>query len=206
MYTGSKNNYYFQFTMSKNIILELYKSQKTVFTISEIALIWEEKNPKNTRAKIKYYVDNGDLIRLRRGIYGKSNYDRLELATKIYTPAYISFETVSRREGMTFQYYETVFVASYLSREIKLKNSQKIQYWKLKDEILLNPQGIIQKENYSIASKERAFMDMIYLRPHYYFDNLNSLDWEKCFALLDVYENKNMRNILKDYQKKYAQQ
>src|SRR3989339_1514 len=187
MYTGSKNNYYFQFTMPKNIILELYKSRKTVFTMAEIVLIWEEKNPKNTRAKIKYYVDKGELIRLRRGVYGKSDYDKLELATKIYTPAYISFETVSRREGMTFQYYETVFAASYLSREIKLKNSQKIQYWKLKDEILLNPQGIIRKENYSIASKERAFMDMIYLRPRYYFDNLNSLDWEKCFALLDVY-------------------
>jgi len=39
----------------------------------------------------------------RRGIYAKDkNYDRLELANRIYTPSYISLETVLSREGIVF--------------------------------------------------------------------------------------------------------
>jgi len=41
---------------------------------------------------------------LRRGLYAKDNsYDKNELATKIYIPSYISFETVLRNAGAIFQ-------------------------------------------------------------------------------------------------------
>lgn len=190
--------------MSKSPILQLYKNQQTVFTAREVALIWQENNLDRLKNKIKYYLDKGDLIRLRRGVYAKKDYNMQEVAVKIYKPSYISFETVLAIEGIVFQYYETIFVASYLAREIILKTGSKIKYRKLKDEVLVNSAGVEKKDGVAIASKERAFLDVIYLNHDYYFDNLDDIDWDKCFELVEIYQSKKMEAVLKNYYKKYA--
>ena len=185
--------------MSKSPILQLYKDNKTVFTMRELSLIWQEDNLNRLKNKVKYYVSKGDLIRLRRGIYAKKDYNINEVAIKIYKPAYVSFETVLASSGVIFQYYETIFVASYLSREIALNNGEKIKYRKLKSEILLNSLGIKNENNISIASKERAFLDIIYLNPNYYFDNLSDIDWNKCFEIVKIYQSQKVEETLKNY-------
>ena len=57
----------------------------------------------------------------------------------------------------------------------------------------------------SIASIERAFLDMIYLFPEYHFDNLRVIDWDKCFDLAVIYENRQLVRRLKRYQKRHAE-
>ncbi|PIP27659.1 MAG: hypothetical protein COX30_00680 [Candidatus Moranbacteria bacterium CG23_combo_of_CG06-09_8_20_14_all_39_10] len=188
---------------SSNTILRLYKQKQSVFSVKEASLIWQESNSANIKSYLKYFADKGDLIRLRRGIYAKTGFDVYEVATKIYTPSYVSFETVLRNEGVIFQHYETIFVASYLTRSIELDNKQKISYRKIKNSILFNSEGIIKKKNYAIASKERAFLDMLYLMRDYYFDNLKSIDWKKCFELVKIYESKEMERRLTNYYNKY---
>jgi hypothetical protein len=82
----------------------ILKSNKTIFTFKDIALLWQEQASQATRVRINYYINKGELIKLRRGIYAKSNnYNKLELATRIFTPAYVSFETVLASEGLVFQ-------------------------------------------------------------------------------------------------------
>ncbi len=188
-----------------NTLTKLWQSSKTVFTSKELALIWNETDADNLKAKIHYYAKRGFLIRLRRGIYAKTrDYNPKELAASIYSPSYISFETVFREAGMIFQYYETIFAAGPWTKEIKI-GKHKFSFRRLKKSVLYNPAGIINKNNFSIASPERAFLDMIYLVPEYYFDNLNSLDWEKCYELAKIYRNKQLIKRLRNYQKKYAQ-
>ena len=183
--------------MEKANILDILRENNTVFTFKEILLASEETTTNLLKRRLNYYVKKGELYSIRRGVYAKDkNYDRLELATKIYTPAYISFETVLRQAGMIFQYYERIFVASYLTREIVADN-QTYQYKKIKNTILLNSAGIETKDNYSIASTERAFLDMLYLNKNYYFDNLRPLNWDKVFALLSIYGNKRMDKVVK---------
>ena len=185
--------------MKKGDILELYKSKNTVFSIKDIALIWREDNSDNLKSKIKYYLDKGKLFPVRRGIYAKTqDYNIFEAANKIYTPSYVSFETILLKEGVIFQYSEEVFMASQLSKEIKV-NKRRIIYCKLKDEILLNQKGIIYEDNYYRADKERAFMDMIYLIKNYYFDNLRSINWDKCFDMLPLYNKKTLNQTLNSY-------
>ena len=58
---------------------------------------------------------------------------------------------------------------------------------------------IILKDNYSIATVERAFLDMIYLFPDYYFDNLDLIDFEKCNKIVHIYNNKELIKRLKKY-------
>ena len=82
-----------------NYILAILRSKKTVFSFKDIALLWRDSS-KAARVRINYYVKNGDIYPVCRGFYAKDrNYDKFELATKIYAPAYISFETVLGRAG-----------------------------------------------------------------------------------------------------------
>ena len=188
-----------------NLIAKLYQTSKTILTNKDIALIWQENNQNNLKAKISYYVKRGALIRITRGVFAKNkNYNPKELATSIYTPSYISFETVLREAGVIFQHYDTIFVASPWPKTLTIHNTT-IAFRKLKDSVLYNSAGIINQNNYSIATPERAFLDTIYLFPKYYFDNLKPINWEKCFELIKIYSNKQLMKRLTQYQKNYAQ-
>lgn len=184
---------------------KLYQSQKTVLTNKDLSLIWQETSPDNLKAKIAYYAKQGVLIRLTRGVFAKDkNYNPKELATSIYRPSYISFETVLRETGVIFQHYDTIFVAGSWPRTLVIDKT-RITFRKLKDTVLYNSAGVNNTGDYSIASRERAFLDTIYLFPRYYFDNLRSIDWEKCFDLVKIYNNQQLIKRLKEYQKKYAE-
>jgi len=170
----------------------ILRSKNTVFTVPEICMLWGESSGQATRVRLNYYVKQKKLIRIRRGIYGKDkNYDRLELATKIFQPAYVSMETVLVKSGLIFQYYSGIYVVSYLNREVEI-GGQKYHFRKIRNEILFNRAGI---EN-SASTAERAILDVLYLNKDYYFDNLRSVDWDKVKNLLPIYQNKRMNNVV----------
>lgn len=181
----------------------LLRSPKTVFSTKDIALLWGEQGEANVRVRLSNYVKRGKLIRVRRGIYAKDkNYNRFELATRIYTPSYISFETVLTRTGINFQYYGNIFVASYVTRDIEV-DGQKISFIRIKDYVLSNTIGIEHTNDISMATKERAFLDRIYISKDYHFDHLDVLDWDKVFEILPIYRNKRMDKKVKEYFKHY---
>lgn len=187
-----------------NFLVALYGSKQTVFTSREIALLIGEKSMNTLKSKLAYYVKTGRLIRLRRGMFAKNKtYDRNELAVRIYTPAYLSFETVLARTGVIFQYYESLFVASYLSREV-IVAEQKIVYRKLRDDILGNQKGLVDRGYFFEATKERAFLDRLYLFPEYYFDNLRGMDWDVCKEIAPIYKSRKLEKILDTYIQAYA--
>ncbi len=172
-----------------NFILKLYQQKNTVFTIREMGLIFRGIPSENLKARAHYYAKSRKLKNVRRGIYTKMEYNPYELAEKIYTPSYISLETILQSNGIIFQQYNTIFVISYLTRQIVVDNNT-IQYRRIKEEILLNERGIIKKGNYAEATKERAFLDLLYLYKDYYIDNLDALDRNKVLELLDIYQLK----------------
>ncbi len=174
----------------------ILRSDKTVLTFRDIALLWQDTNTAAARVRLNYFVKRGDLCRIYQGIYTKSNqYDKYEFATRIYTPAYISFETVLAREGIIFQFQTAIRIASYLTRTISV-DDQVYEFNKLKDQILMNPIGIEHVKQTSIATKERAVLDTLYKNTDYYFDNLRSLDWDRVYEMLPLYANKRMTRII----------
>ena len=187
--------------MKKNLILDIYKSQNTVFSIKDIAFLLDETDTRIVKLTVYRYLKSGKLYHIRKGLYAKDkNYNKYEAANKIYTPSYISFETVLGKAGVTFQYYSQVFAASYLTREI-IADRQIYSYRKIKDSVLTDNTGIEQKDNYAIATPERAFLDVVYLNKDYHFDNLSELDWNKILEILPIYANKRMEKDVKSYQK-----
>ena len=189
--------------MGKSDILAILRSKSSVFTPKEILIASGQVDADALKRRLHYYVKKGELYHIRRGFYAKDkNYDRLELATKIFTPSYISFETILAKAGVIFQHYKTIFVATYQTREIECDN-QLYSFRKIKDTILTNTTGLENRGNYFVATKERAFLDLLYLNKDYHFDNLAPLDFKKIQTLLPIYHNKRMVKHVEKYFKNY---
>jgi len=75
---------------------------------------------------------------------------------------------------------------------------QKIIYYQLKPEILFNPLGIEKKDNYNLASKERAISDSLYISPALAFDNLKNIDPKRLLEISKIYENKRLEREIQN--------
>jgi hypothetical protein len=175
----------------------LLRSTKTIFSTKDIAFLWQEADERVVTNRLKQYVRVGKLIRVRRSLYAKdTNYNHFELATRINTPSYISFETVLTYTGTNFQYYGNIFIASYVGREMII-DKQVYSFVYMKDYVLSNTTGIEHVNGIAMASKERAFLDRLYVNKNYYLDNTQSLNWEKVLEILPIYHNKRMEKEVK---------
>ncbi len=190
--------------MANDFILTLYSRTQTVFSLKEISLLFPDTPYLDLKSRVGYFVRVGKLKKVRRGIYTKGEYDPLELANKIYVPSYISFETVLQKENIVFQYYETLFIATYLSRQISV-DGHLLQYRKMPEKLIMDKTGIEEKTGYFMATKERAFLDSIFLYKDYYFDNLALLDWDKIFELQSLYQSKSLEKRVRRYYKLYKE-
>jgi len=170
----------------------IIRSNKTIFSVSDVALLWQESNLNAIRVRLNYYARNGDLHRIRKNFYAKdTKYDRLELANRLFSPSFISFETALARYGMIFQYSTVISMAAYLTRQVTIEG-QDYSYRRIKESALLAPIGLDIRESYTLAGKERAFLDTLYISPGFHFDNLRELDWDMVLEILPIYQNKRL--------------
>ena len=173
-----------------DVIYTLYKDDRTVFRLKDVAMLLGETSFSSLNMKLNYYVRTGRLQNPRKGLYCKPNYNPLELACRIFAPAYISLEYVLQRSGVNFQYDSRFTALSYLSREVVIEN-QQFSFRKIKNDLLLSQKGIEQQGNtVTIATAERAFLDMLYLNGATYFDNVHPLKKELIEQLLPLYQSK----------------
>jgi hypothetical protein len=176
---------------NSDLILSIFSDSRTVFSLNDIALLIGESDFKKLNERLNYYVRKGKLLRPRKGIYVKPGYKPEELACTLYTPSYISLEYVLQKAGVVFQYDERITAVSYLSRSVDIEG-RTYAYRKIKGEILIVTQGIIQTGNINIATPERAFLDLLYLNATYYFDNLKPLNKNLITKLLPAYNSKTL--------------
>jgi len=174
----------------------------TVFTSKDLSLLWEKTDAFFLKKKIYRYVKDGKLLKIRRGIYSiKKEYDKRELATKIMVPSYISLETVLEPLGIVPKdENKIIFVVSRKNYELEY-GGQKYLFHKINDVILNDQVGIENKNNYRIATPERAMLDLIYLHRKYEFENLYGIDWNKINKILPIYAHK--KRVTKDARKLY---
>ena len=180
-----------------NTIYEILKAPQTVFTSTLIAQLDHETDRQKLIEQMNYYVKTRLLKNPRKGIYTKEKYNKLEMACSIYTPCYISLQYVLQKSGIIFQYDSAITVVSYLPREIEVDGTT-YNFRRIKGEVMTNQLGIENDGGIWMATPERAFLDMIYLYPNSYFDNLAALDKKKVFAILPVYCKKAMEKRVKE--------
>lgn len=175
-----------------DIVLTIYQHNRTVLRLIDIALLVGESNFQSLNKKLNYYVRTGKLENPRKGIYAKPGFSKEELACSLFTPSYISLEYVLQKAGVIFQYDSRITMVSYLSRTVEI-SGQVYHFRKLRGEILINTPGIIRQANHiNISSPERAFLDLLYLDPDFYFDNPGSLNKETINKLLPMFQSKSL--------------
>lgn len=185
---GSQNN---------DVLLTLYRDNRTVFRLIDVSMLTGETDLLVLGKKLNYYVRKGQLHNPRKGIYSKPEYNTEELACRIYSPSYLSLEYVLQKSGVIFQYDSQMTLISYLSRSVVIKD-QYFRFRKLKGPILINTNGIIRQNNQvNLACPERAFLDILYLEPNYYFDNLHPLDKSVIKRILPVYQSNALNRRIK---------
>lgn len=187
---------------------QLIKTKKTVFTIADFQQIWQIKNKNYLKTIINRLFVRREIFRIKKGVYVlNKEYNIFELSNKLKSPSYISLETVLQKEGVVFQdYSNSVYAISNNTKKFEI-NKKKFEYFKIKNDILLNPLGIKKQDNYNIASKERAVTDRIYLTSNYYFDNLKNIDIEKLDKISKIYNKrteKEIKKLIKFIKEKYA--
>ena len=176
---------------NNDLILSVFSDARSVFSLNDVSMLIGESDFKKLNERLNYYVRKGKLLRPRKGIYVKPGYKPEELACTLYTPSYISLEYVLQKAGVVFQYDKRITAVSYLSRSVDIEG-RIYAYRKIKGEILIVTQGIIQTGNVNIATPERAFLDILYLNSAYYFDNLNPLDKNLINKLMPAYNSKTL--------------
>lgn len=191
--------------MKNQLLIELHKSPRTVFTLKELSLLLPNLKYNNLKERVSYLAKVGAIQRLTHGVYAKESYNPLELANKLYSPSYISLETVFRQAGITFQHYERIFSVSYLTRTVSV-DGHTFEYHQISKSILLDKEGLLDQDGVIIASKERAFLDAVYLYKNYHFDNLGALDWDAVIKLSGIYKNKSLSRRVKEYYQIYREE
>lgn len=172
------------------ITLSLLQQPQSVFRIPDIAMLTGITDAMSIAQRMAYALKKGLLTSPRKGIYAKNNYPPLELACRLYTPSYVSLEYILQREGVIFQYGSEITMVSYLSREVEIDGNTFI-YRKLKNDVLINMDGISRGITYE-ATKERAFLDMLYLNGNCHFDNPGILDKERVIELTSIYKSRSL--------------
>ncbi len=186
--------------MKNNItnIEKLVLSGKLVFTTQDLAVIWQIPQRRRLIELIKYYVKQKRLQHIYKGVYayGK-DYTSLDIAQKIVPLSYISLYTASQIHGLTFQYYKTIYAVSIKSRKYKIGEGGYV-YYRVKEPIFYNEQGLVNNGRYVMADKERTITDCLYVFPRFAFDNLRGVDKEKLLVLSKIYNNKSLEKRVKE--------
>lgn len=183
--------------MIKDLLRNRPQAQ-TVFTLNEIAQLTGKPSDADLISQIHYYVKKGELVRLSKGIYALDrNYAPKELGNKLRTPSYISLYTVLQEAGMVFQPYTSIFLVASRSEQMAI-DGHKFVYRKVKNAVLLNILGIVDKVGVSQATPERALADKIYLDGMEHIDNVRNINWDFLSQLnAAVYKSKTIEGYIK---------
>jgi predicted transcriptional regulator of viral defense system len=189
-----------------NKILVLNKTNKKIFSTQDLAVIWKQPGKRRLLEIIKYYIRTNQLYQITRGIYSLEKFTKEDLAKnislafkisqKISPNSYISLYTGLKYHGLIFQYYEDIYAIGERNLEREIFN-KKFIYKTIKDDIFRNEIGVISKDGYRIANKERAFCDTLYLIPEATIDNVESLDLNRVEKISSIYNNKSLTKRIK---------
>jgi hypothetical protein len=140
------------FDFSNNCTYNEVTGEKMIKTID--ALLQDFKDYKNPYAHIKLLVNNGVLIKLKRGIY-ETNKDvaPFALAAVLYAPSYISFQSALSYYGIIPERTESITSASLNAKKNK-NYSTPLGYFSFQDV----PSSAFSKELRLIENEESSYM------------------------------------------------
>lgn len=179
-----------------NKLAQLIKTGKTVFTNTELMDLWNT-NHDTVKSTVYRMVKQKNLIRIKSGFFAlKEKINEFELGCKLIPESYVSLFTVLKKEGVIFQEFQKIYLMGSRPQTIRI-NNQIFEYHTIK-RILSIPDGIIFHDNYSIATLERAILELFYLFDTDYSDfKISYLDKDSFIKLSKLYNKKTQQKALK---------
>ena len=146
---------------------QLLKIQKPFFSLDDVAYTLGIQ-PGSAAVLCGRYVKKGLLVRLKRGLYARTeqlrNYgqqDLFRLANFLQVPSYISLTTALSYHGLTTQVQRGFFESISLKRTRKFEVGQfTFLYSKISLDLY---KGFERVEDVFIALPEKALLDSLYL-------------------------------------------
>ena len=170
-------------------LTKLLQSGLKVFTLDDLGIIWGQRTRSDTRQSARDYAAQGDLIRLKPGVYTipNQNPNVHAVANKLLAPSYVTGLSVLTKEGLSFQYTNRVFSVARYHKSYEIDDKIFV-YSQVKASVLYNPLGLDGAAKVAIAGKERAITDLIYLnKGHYPFESFERIDWDLLEACANIY-------------------
>ncbi len=172
-------------------------NNKVYFGIEDLADLLKIK-PESAKVLCSRYAKNGFFVRVKRNFYVLSEAwekfgteDFLKVANLLQTPSYISLLTALSAYELTTQVQQNYIESVCLKRSIKINISgASFNYYKLKKEHYFD---FIKKDGIFIATKEKAFVDSVYL---YSFGKYR-LDFDS--LSLEKLSRSRLKDIIKHY-------
>lgn len=141
---------------------KLNDTGRTIFTMQDIRMLWAE-SPHAVRINAVRMVERGLIYRVARGYYAlRDDFNKYELANLIVAPSYVSFQSAISYGGVSFQERGTVESAAKFNYS-KTVGAETYIYYALKETLLFNQDGILNRDGISYAVPERAILDCLYL-------------------------------------------
>jgi len=179
--------------IKQNRFLLLANLGESIFHVGDLSRIWNIKNRQNLSTTLNRYVNSGLMYRLYRGLYALKkveNLDPLLLGAKaINSYCYLGGETILLKHGAIFQQVNYFTFVGQRTKRFEIV-SYKYYCRQLKDKFLFNDTGIDKTGKFNEASLERAVADILYVNPHYHFDNPKIINQVKLKNILQTVYNK----------------
>lgn len=188
--------------MDYKILSKLQNLKKDFYSISDLEKIFNQKRDVlyvtlNRLLKKKW------ITRIQRGLYRisiLSSVGEEKIASQLYLPNYLSFESALSRYGIIDKIPYTIsFATTRKTKMIRLEN-KVIEFRQIKKEIFF---GFSLKDGVNIASPEKALLDQIYFvsRGKGILDdeelNLKGLDKNKFLKYAKTYPKSAQKRALK---------
>lgn len=170
---------------------------KLYFTLEDVSSSFGIR-PESARVLCSRYVRQGIFTRLKNNFYTLSDkwenmgrVDFLRIANMLQVPSYISFLTALSYYEVTTQVPRSFFESASLKRTAEFSVRKSIfNFYKIKKEYFFD---FSKKDGVFIASKEKAFVDAVYLISFgKYSLDVNALDLGKI-------DGKRIKVIMKSY-------
>ena len=189
-----------------------------VFSVHQVGAVFPDFSPNN----LTRWQRQGLIVKLRQGFYAfqeaclQPNF-AFFLSNFIYKPSYISLHTALAFYGIIPEAVTQITAVSSMKTAYFQNNISQFSYKKMKSELFF---GYEQKpfgdRTISIATPEKAILDLLYLYPFYNteseIENLrfdedfvrNELNIEKFLLYLNKFNNKKLSKRVDILKKLYA--
>ncbi|MBI5407937.1 MAG: hypothetical protein HZA14_01065 [Nitrospirae bacterium] len=177
------------------------------FTVEDLQDLLGIK-PESARVLCTRYTRKGFFIRLKKNFYvlserweGFSREEFLKISNVLQVPSYISFMTALSLYDVTTQVQRGFYESASLKRSVRFDiKGTAFNYYKLQGKYYSD---FIKKDGLFIATKEKAFIDSLYLYSFgkYKLDfssiDLDKLDKGRIAGMIEVYPQKTGNIIRK---------